>query len=294
MHVPVLADKVVELLGPRPGDCVLDCTVGSGGTASAISAKIGPSGCLICIDRDSEAIERAKKTLDNSPSRNFFHKSNFADLDKALEYLGFHSVDKIFLDLGVSRDQLYSAERGFSFISSGPLDMRMDRDSPLTAADLVNSLPPDKLEDILRRFGEEYEARRIVQRIVEVRSKHPIQTTLELADIVKRAVHPRRARQRLHPATKTFQALRIAVNAELESIEKALPKAVARLKAGGRIAVISFHSLEDRIVKNFLRDEAKAGRLRIITKKVLRPSRIEVKSNPSSRSARLRAAEKAI
>ncbi|MDD5085954.1 MAG: 16S rRNA (cytosine(1402)-N(4))-methyltransferase RsmH [Candidatus Omnitrophica bacterium] len=294
MHVPVLADKVVELLDPHPGDCVLDCTVGSAGTASAISAKIGPSGCLICLDRDDEALERARKTLASSSSRKFFHKSNFADLDNVLESLGFSSVDKIFFDLGVSRDQLYSAERGFSFISNGPLDMRMDRASPLTAADLVNGLFPDKLEDILRRFGEEHEARRIVQKIVEARSKHPIQTTLELADIIKRAVHPRRVRQRLHPATKTFQALRIAVNAELENIEEALPKAVAKLKTGGRVAVISFHSLEDRIVKNFFRDEAKAGRLRVITKKVLRPSYIEVKSNPSSRSARLRAAEKVI
>jgi len=291
-HAPVLIDEVVELLGVRPGSIVLDCTLGSGGISLRLCEKIGKSGCLIGIDRDEDALQRAQGTLGSVCSKVFFYKCNFACLDEALSNFKIKSVDGIVLDLGVSSEQLETPARGFSFIHDGPLDMRMDAKSAKTAADLVNALPQDKLEELLRSLGEEYEARKIARRICEARSRGSIKTTRELADIIFRAVNPKRRHRRTHPATKTFQALRIAVNDELGSLECALPKAVNVLKPGGRVAVIAFHSLEDRIVKNFFKQQHKAGVLSILTKKVVKPQAAEIERNPRARSAHLRVAEK--
>ncbi len=285
-HTPVLLEEVLTWLSPRPGGTYVDATVGLGGHAEAILERILPGGRLIGLDRDPEAIAVARERLSRFQGAFQLVHADFADLRKVLQDLGIGQVQGVLMDLGVSVLQLTSPHRGFSFSLPGPLDMRMDPSSPVTAADLVNRLSEQELADLLRHYGEEPFARRIARAIVR---RRPIYTTQELREAVAQAV-PRRAwPRRIDVATRTFQALRIAVNRELEALEQALPQAVEVLSPGGRLVVISFHSLEDRIVKQFLR---RAEGLRVLTPKPVRPSREEVRRNPRARSARLRAAER--
>lgn len=301
-HVPVLVDEVLAHLDPRPGAVIVDATVGEGGHAEAILQRIAPAGRLIGLDRDPDALARAEERLRRFGRNVTLRHANFADLDDILDALGVKAVDGILFDLGLSARQLLDPERGFSFDHPGPLDMRVDRSQVTTAADLVNSLPERDLADLLARYGEERAARRIAREIV---ARRPLRTTVDLVRAVEAAVGGRRTR--IHPATRTFQALRIATNGELAALERALPQAIRRLRPGGRLCVISFHSLEDRIVKGALArhsrgcvcppevPECRCGGtklVRILTKKPVVPSPEEVRRNPRARSARLRAAER--
>ncbi|MDR7445351.1 MAG: 16S rRNA (cytosine(1402)-N(4))-methyltransferase RsmH [Armatimonadota bacterium] len=286
LHVPVLLQEVLTWLDPRPGGLYVDATVGTGGHAEAILERILPGGRLVGLDLDPEALAVARRRLERFGDAVQLVQANFADLQHVLRTLGIARVQGVLMDLGVSGLQLATPHRGFSFRLAGPLDMRMDPASPVTAADLVNRLSEKELADLLRRYGEEPFAARIAREIVR---RRPLSTTQELREAVLRAV-PRRAwPRRVDVATRTFQALRIAVNRELEALEQALPQAVEVLGLGGRLVVISFHSLEDRIVKHALRS---AKPLRVLTPKPIRPSPEEVRANPHARSARLRAAER--
>lgn len=304
-HVPVLVDEVLTYLAPRPGAVIVDATIGEGGHAEAILRRIAPAGRLVGLDRDGEAVARAEERLRRFGQNVTLAQANFADLEEALTVLGVGAVDGVLLDIGVSTRQLTDAERGFSFERVGPLDMRMDRGDAegLTAADLANTLPERELADLIYRFGEERASRRIARQIV---ARRPLRTTRDLARAVEAALGS--GRGRLHPATRTFQALRIATNREIESLERALPQAVRRLRPGGRLCVIAFHSIEDRVVKTALTryargctcppdlPECRCGGqhrlLRILTKKPVTPPAAEIARNPRARSARLRAAER--
>jgi 16S rRNA (cytosine1402-N4)-methyltransferase len=298
---------VIELLNCRPGGVYVDCTVGGGGYARAILEQSAPEGVVLGLDWDSEAIGRVRERLGGYADRLVLEKADFADIRQALRTHGFEFADGIVADLGLSSFQLEDPERGFSFMQEGPLDMRMNRDLATTAADLVNRLPEKELADLIYRYGEERRSRRIARFIAEHRKKHPLTGTRELAELVRRAVPASRDTARIHPATRTFQALRIAVNGELESLERFLPEALDVLRPGGRACIVAFHSLEDRIVKETFRNWARSCRcpreraacacegsplVRMLTRKALRPSPEEVERNPRARSARLRAVEK--
>ncbi|WP_129628172.1 16S rRNA (cytosine(1402)-N(4))-methyltransferase RsmH [Candidatus Oscillochloris fontis] len=301
-HISVLAEPVQTALNPRPGGVYLDGTLGGGGHALALLQAAQPGGFLLGIDADPAALAaaQARMVAANIPATNyqFFH-ARFGAMAQIAQQAGVAAFDGILLDLGVSSPQLDRAERGFSFSNDGPLDMRLDPTQGITAADLVNTLDEAQIAEIIFRYGEERASRRVARLIVERRKQTPFVRTADLAALVARAVG-RGGRERIHPATRTFQGLRIAVNAELEQLESALPQAVDLLHRGGRLAVISFHSLEDRIVKHFLRAESGYGgnanprppRLRIITKKPLEADAEELAHNPRSRSAKLRVAEK--
>lgn len=272
----------------------MDCTLGGGGHAEAILEATAPDGLLFGIDRDEEALRRAGERLKRYGTRVRFLHEDFKNLGTILRTQHVQGVDGILMDLGVSTLHLMDSERGFSFQNDGPLDMRMDRGSSPTAAALVNSLSEPRLLQILFEYGEERWARRIARAIVREREKSPITRTLQLADLVRRAV-PRSGRApRIHPATRTFQALRIAVNQELDQLGVGLSEAVSSLNDGGRLCVISFHSLEDRIVKRTFKAliHAKPARIRLITKKPVVPGSDEIRMNPRSRSAKLRALER--
>ncbi len=284
-HEPVLLDEVLSLLSPGPGVLICDATCGTGGHAEAILAR---GAELVGLDKDPQALEIARGRLARFGARVRLLHADFRELRAALARLGIKEVQGVLFDLGVSSLQLDSPARGFSFREEAPLDMRMDPSQPLTAAELVNRLPEPELARILWEYGEERYARRIARGIVRARDKAPIPTTTELARLVARCYPP--GRHRIHPATRTFQALRIAVNDELAALKEGLAQAVELLSPGGVVCVISFHSLEDRIVKYFFRARAKAGRLELLTKKPLRPSPEEVARNPRARSAKLRAA----
>ena len=290
-HAPVLRAEVLALLQPRPGGRYLDATVGLGGHAEAILQASEPTGTLLGIDRDGEALILAAERLAPFGPRVRLRQGRneaMAELVSAEE--GF---DGILFDLGASSLHLDSAARGFSFGREGPLDMRMDQSGGDTAADLVNRHPERELADLIFRWGEERWSRKIARAIVEARRQAPIRTTTALADIVARAI-PRGAWPRhIHPATRTFQALRIAVNEELTGLGPALEEAVDLLRPGGRIAAISFHSLEDRIVKQTWRQLAASERGRILTKRPVTPGEAEIAANPRARSAKLRAMERA-
>jgi 16S rRNA (cytosine1402-N4)-methyltransferase len=302
-HIPVLLDEVVAGLRVEPGGRYVDATVGGGGHAAEILAASAPDGRLLGLDRDPAALDVAGARLASCEGRFELVHVSFAHLRQVAEAHDFVPVDGILFDLGLSSLQLADAERGFSFTTGGLLDMRFDRTSGgPTAADLVNSLSAEALADILYEYGEETESRRIAEALVEAR---PVHTTQELVEAIEGAVGRRRGR--LHPATLTFQALRIAVNEELKALKAALPQAVEILEAGGRLAVIAFHSLEDRIVKRFMRRESKdcicpwelpictcdhEASLNVVTRKPIRPTEEEVAANPRSRSARLRIAER--
>lgn len=288
-HIPALRDEVIALLAPRPGGRYIDCTVGGGGHARAILESSGPDGLLVGLDADPAAIALAEETLAPYGRRVRLVNGNFACVGDIAREWGFAPVHGILFDLGLSALQL-AAGRGFSFREEAPLDMRFDPGGPLSAAELVNELSEPELAGLIRRYGEEPRARVIARRIVQER---PIRTASQLAQIIAAAVGGRRGAA--HPATRTFQALRIAVNQELDNLAAALPQAVQLLGAGGRLVVLSYHSLEDRIVKNFFRTEATARdgppRLAILTPKPLRPTAIELARNPRCRSAKLRAAQ---
>ena len=301
-HLPVLYHETIQALNPQPGGRYVDCTLGAGGHAYGILEASSPDGLLLGLDLDPQALTLAQKRLAPFGKRAILRRSSYTDLRRVLDTLGWDSVHGIVLDLGLSSMQLDTPERGFSFRNDAPLDMRFDPQAPLTAADLVNTLPEDELADILHQYGEERRARRIARAIIAAR---PVETTRQLAEIVATATGS--GRPGIHPATRTFQALRIAVNRELDSIEQVLPQAVEALAPGGRLAVISFHSLEDRIVKQFFRRESRdcicpprqpvctcghAASLTEITRRPIRPSEAEISRNPRARSSRLRVAEK--
>ena len=304
MHIPVLLEETLHWLSPRPGGVYVDATVGGGGHAEAILERIAPGGRLIGLDRDEVAVEAAASRLRRFGEAAVIVRANYAAIREVLARQGLNRVDGILFDLGASSMQFDDPGRGFSFQLRGPLDMRMDRIQRCTAADLVNGLPERELADLIWRYGEERFSRRIARAIAGAR---PVGTTTALAEIVARAV-PRRSWSRgLHPATRTFQALRIAVNDELLNLENAIPDAAEVLRGAGRLCAITFHSLEDRLIKHtFLRlsrgcthppgasAALDAGKpcLRILTKKPVTPSPEEVVRNPRARSAKLRAAER--
>ncbi|MFH1088665.1 MAG: 16S rRNA (cytosine(1402)-N(4))-methyltransferase RsmH [Patescibacteria group bacterium] len=291
LHIPVLVDEAINLLDLQPREIVIDATVGDGGHAEKILEHINPGGFLLGLDRDPEAVAFTyeKLSLNQQQSQFAVHHGSYLDLDVILKSYGYQRADGILFDLGLSSRQLVRG-RGFSFKETAPLDMRFDPEAELTAEAIVNSYPKDKLANLLWEFGEERASRRIADAIFKARHKSRITTTTELADIVSSAKGGRKGK--IHPATQTFQALRIAVNQELETISATLPKAVALLNPGGRLAVISYHSLEDRIVKQQFRNLYKQEQIKLITKKPVRALRPEVLNNPRARSAKLRVIEK--
>jgi 16S rRNA (cytosine1402-N4)-methyltransferase len=289
-HVPVLLDVVLEYLSPQPGETIVDATVGLGGHAAAIAPKLGNQGRLIAIDQDASLLERAATTV--SGCRVEFIHGNFANLRAILDRLEVALVDGLLADLGVASPHLDDPDRGFSFRTDGPLDMRMDRSRGEPAGNLIARLPEHELARIVWEYGEERFSRRIARRIVEERERTPISTTAQLAAIVREVVAGRRLRGRrpaIDPATRTFQALRIAVNDELGALDALLADLPRCIRPGGRVVVISFHSLEDRRVKQALRDPAV---WRLLTAKPVRPNADEIARNARARSARLRAAQR--
>ncbi len=307
IHIPVMVSEVLYYLDCCEKGVYVDATLGDGGHAAAICSKLKPPGLLIGLDWDGEALERAAQRLAEFAGRFRLLQRSYTDLGKVLEELGYAQVEGILIDLGVSTLQLADPERGFSFRREEGLDMRMDRRLETDAAGLVNSLPEAVLSRLIYRYGEERWARRIAARVVTYREKvGPIESGRQLAEIVKEAIPAATRRKGGHPARRTFQALRIAVNGELENIEEFLPQALSHLAPGGRICVISYHSLEDRLVKRFLREHARGcscppdlpcrcegeGELILLTRKAVRPADREVALNPRARSALLRAAER--
>lgn len=293
-HVPVFLEEVLFWLRPKPGGRYVDCTLGTGKTALAILEKSDTPSALLGIDRDPEAVEMSRQTLAAYQDVIHLRQGNFSSLKDMATSAGLQRVDGILMDLGVSSPQLTSRERGFSFSVDSPLDMRMDQTQGRTAAELLQSLSEAELEHILREYGEERYARRIARAILHYRQKQAIETTGQLASIVRHAVPASYRHGRLHCATRTFQAIRIAVNRELEGLDTVIRDAADLLAAGGRICVIAFHSLEDRIVKQTFRGLAAkpAPVISILTKKPCRPSAREKQLNPRSRSAKLRVAER--
>ena len=290
IHEPVLTSEALRFLQPSRGGLFVDCTVGLGGHTRAL-LEAGASRVL-GLDRDSDALAAARETLAPYADRVELVHADYRTLDAVLEARGLAAVDGALADLGVSSMQL-DASRGFSFRREGPLDMRMDRTTGPSAADLVNAAREADIADAIWRYGEERFSRRIARRIVEARARQPITTTGELAEIVRRAV-PLRGRPRIDPATRTFQALRIWVNRELDGLDDFLRAAVRRLRAGGRLVVITFHSLEDRIVKHTLRalGSGPGALVTVLTKRPVVPDEAEIDRNPRARSAKLRSAER--
>lgn len=287
-----MIEEVMKYLEPAPGDIIVDCTVGEGGHASRILPAIRPEGRLIGIDQDEEVLARAKEKLKDYDGLYTLVWENFRNLDSILKHLKVARIDGALFDLGLSSYQLEAPGRGFSFQREAPLDMRMDKRRKITAFDLVNHLAQAEMAKILRDFGQERWSNRIARQIVRARKTGPITTTTQLAEIVRRAVPNRNRYKRIHPATRTFQAFRIVVNQELEALEAGLTQAINALAPGARLLVISFHSLEDRIVKNKFKKLAKIGVLDILTKKPIRPRADEVRVNPRCRSAKLRVGRK--
>ena len=300
-HKPVLYQEIIHALQPKSPGRYIDGTIGAGGHARGILEACAPEGCLLGFDLDSQALALARETLAPYGKRVVLVQASYLSLMEMMQHLGWDAVDGIVIDLGVSSMQLDTPERGFSFTQDAPLDMRFNREIGLTAAQLINTTPEADLANLLFQYGEEPRARKIAKMILQAR---PVTTTLQLTEIVKKA-YP--GHSRVHPATRTFQAIRIAVNDELSVLEQALPRAMEALRPGGRLAVISFHSLEDRIVKDFFRRESKDwinppyeriyevernATLKEITRKPITPSADEIETNPRARSAKLRVAEK--
>jgi len=306
-HVPVLLEETLATLSCEPGKLYVDATVGGGGHAFEILRRTSPDGRVIAADRDPIAMARVSARLAPFAGRFDLLHANFRDLPALLRARGVDRCDGVLMDLGLSSDQLHDPARGFSFSRSGPLDMRMDPRGPETAASIVNRSSEHTLRDLLRAYGEEPNAKRIARAIVRARADAPIETTDQLVAIVESAFPRRRPPDTVHPATRSFQALRISVNDELMALKDALDGLFELLAPGGRLVVISFHSLEDRIVKRRLRDWAGAcacpphlpvcgcgarARVRILTRRAIRPSAREIAANPRARSARLRAGER--
>ena len=293
MHIPVLQKEVIEYLDPKPNENFIDCTIGEGGHSLAILEKNAPKGKVLGIDADAEVIKNTKYYIQNTIYKNrvVLVSDNFANLKEIVRREKFIKVCGILLDLGMSSWHLEESGRGFSFLRNEPLDMRYNLENPLTAEKIVNYWSKSEIEKILREYGEERFAKKIAERIIESRAK-PIETTFQLIEIIKSVIPRKYQAGRLHPATRTFQALRIVVNEELNNLEKTLPQAINVLNRGGRLVVISFHSLEDRIVKNFLKKCGGDAYVKLITKKPIGPSKEEIIKNPRSRSAKLRACQK--
>lgn len=293
VHTPVLLNEILGYLDPQPGGVFIDATINGGGHASAIAERIGNKGKILGIDRDRELIERLKDA-GFPPEADRFHLvcDTFANIQQIAKAEGFINVNGVLFDLGFSSFHIEVSGRGFSFLRDEPLDMRYDTDSGASAKDVINQWPEDALRGILFTLGEERFARRIARRIVEHRDRRPIKTTMELVEIIRMAVPGSYHRGRIHFATRTFQALRMCVNDELEHVAKGIAGAVSLLATKGRIAVISFHSGEDRIVKEFFREGERNGALRRIVKKPVRAGAMECGENPRARSAKLRVAER--
>ena len=288
LHIPVLRDEILHWLNPQPGQIIVDGTLGGGGHTRALAERLQDStGFVLALDRDPSALAAAEKNLAGLPIK--VAQSNFSDLPDLLAELQFTAVDAVLLDIGLSSDQLADDSRGFSFDASGPLDLRFDPTAGEPAWQLLARMQERDLANLIYEFGEERYSRRIARRIVEERVKAPLQSAAQIARLVRRCV-PRSA-DKLDPATRTFQALRIATNAELDALDKALQRIPDCLKPGGRFAIISFHSLEDRRVKNAFRDDP---RLEVLTKKPLTATPAEIHANPRSRSAKLRVAERLV
>jgi len=305
-HVSVLLNECIEALDIKPDGIYVDCTLGGAGHSSEIIKRLSPKGRLIGIDQDTNALEAAGKKLANYNNVTYVH-DNFVNIDDVLERLNIEKVDGILMDLGVSSHQLDVAERGFSYMQDAPLDMRMNRDSDFSAYNIINDYSEGQLCKIISDYGEEKFAKRIAKFIVDRRSAKPIDTTLELVDIIKAAIPAKARREGPHPAKRTFQAIRIEVNKELEILNKAIEDSVKRLNSGGRLAIITFHSLEDRIVKVKFKDLEnpcicpkefpicicnKKSVLKVVTRKPMEPTEEELEENPRSRSAKLRIGEK--
>ena len=307
-HLPVMPDEVLGTLSPMPGSLQIDATVGGGGHTERILEAASPDGRVLGLDADQAAIDRVAIRLARFGDRLVLRRSNFRELGEVAPAAGFGAVDGMLFDLGLSSFQLADRERGFGFRAGGPLDMRFDTTRGLPASDLLATLSADELAALFRKYGEEPAAWRIAKAIVAARATQPIETAEDLASLIERTipVNPRQHR-RIHPATRVFQALRIAVNEELDALEEALAAAVDLLRPGGRLVVLSYHSLEDRIVKRFLDAERKGcicppsvpvcvcgknPRLRLVTRPSLTPTAAEIAANPRARSARLRAAER--
>ena len=292
IHKPVMCAEVLQYLKPVSGDVVIDCTIGEGGHAQFLLEAIAPDGRLIGIDRDEDALLAAKENLKRFAAPHTLIHDNFRNIRRIVAQLGIKEVNGILFDLGVSSFQLDTPERGFSIRLDARLDMRMDQYDNVSAFDLVNKLPLFEIKRILKEYGEERWADRIANAILKIRRKEPIGTTGQLRGIVLNAIPYKGRTGRIDPATRTFQAFRIAVNRELEALEEAVKEAVPILKERGRICVISYHSLEDRIVKNQFKRFYQEGILTILTKKPVRAGDDEITRNPRARSAKLRAAEK--
>ncbi|SMC20942.1 16S rRNA (cytosine1402-N4)-methyltransferase [Desulfacinum hydrothermale DSM 13146] len=306
-HRPVLLEEAVGLLACRPGGRYVDATLGASGYAEAILEATAPDGLLLGLDWDQEAVEGARRRLASHGHRFIAECASFDRLPDILAWIGWESVDGIVLDLGVSSLQLDDPSRGLSFQKDGPLDMRLDRSLTVTAADLVNELPEEKLAELIARYGEERFSRRIARAIVDRRREEPFQRTGQLASLIASVVPRTADARRIHPATRTFLALRLVVNRELETLQAFLDGALDLLSVGGRLAVVTFHSLEDRLVKRAFKAWSKSCRCptdlpvcrcegrplaRLLTRKALRPSPREVQENPRARSAQLRAVER--
>ncbi len=304
-HQPVMLGETVDSLKCRPGGVYFDGTLGGGGHAYEILVRTAPDGVLVGVDRDRDALSETRRRLKVFKDRILLVKGNFADIRNILMGLGIERVDGILLDLGVSSHQFDTPDRGFSFSLDAPLDMRMDQEDGLTAFDIVNGFPEEKLKKLIKDYGEEMMPGRIVRAISERRRLSPIRTTGELAAVVARALPGHLKNKKIHPATKTFQALRIAVNDELANIHTAIENGIDMLERGGRFSVISFHSLEDRMVKNLFRSWEKGcicppdfpvcccnreSKLKVPVKRAVMPEDAEIASNPRARSARLRTA----
>jgi 16S rRNA (cytosine1402-N4)-methyltransferase len=292
-HDPVLLKEIVEFLSPQPGQIFVDCTLGRAGHASAIAPHLGPNGLLIGLDADPRNLEFAQQKLASAPCRVRLFHANFSELWEVLKEAGIDHVDSILADLGISTNQLFDERYGLSFAQNMPLDMRIDPRTGQTAADLVNKMREDDLANVLYNLAQERYSRRIARKIVEARTLSPITSTERLAELV-RSVIPTRGKgpERIDPATRTFMALRMKVNHELENLDTLLNQGPKFLKPGGRIGIVSFHSMEDRAVKQAFRSAEQTGLLKILTKKPLSPTDSEITSNPRSRSAKLRVAQR--
>ncbi|MFA6096287.1 MAG: 16S rRNA (cytosine(1402)-N(4))-methyltransferase RsmH [Candidatus Paceibacterota bacterium] len=311
-HIPVLLKEVIENIDPKPGENLVDGTIGGGGHSKAILERTSPDGKLLGIDFDQEALIECKRRLSEYSGRVFLERGNYVDFGEFTKKNNFDPINIFFLDLGISSHQLDDENLGISFLGNAPLDMRLggfdqNNDERTTAENIVNNCKEEEIEEMLKKYGEERYAKLIAREIVSKRKEHRIVNTSQLVGIIEKAVPSRYKKQKIHYATRTFQALRIAVNKELENLSEALPRMLEKVSPGGRIAVISFHSLEDRIVKQFFRRESKdcicepeipvcvcghRKKLEIITKKAITAGDEEIAQNPRSRSAKLRVARK--
>ncbi|MEW8956515.1 16S rRNA (cytosine(1402)-N(4))-methyltransferase RsmH [Clostridium sp.] len=305
-HISVLLNECIEALNIKEDGVYVDCTLGGAGHSSEIIKKLGENGTLIGIDQDDDALNAAKEKLKDYKNIIYVH-DNFYNIDNILNNLGIHKVDGILMDLGVSSYQLDTGERGFSYMNDGALDMRMNRESEFSAYDVVNGYSAEDLYRIIKEYGEEKFAKRIAGFIVDRRSEAPIETTFQLVDVIKAAIPAKARREGPHPAKRTFQAIRIEVNRELEILNKTIEDGISHLNIDGRMAIITFHSLEDRIVKNKYRDIEnpctcprefpicicnRTPDIKVLTRKPTEPSKEELEINPRSRSAKLRVCEK--